>query len=63
MLTSSLVRAAPQYGGTGFQQPPPPPPSQSQGQVQCRTENQVVWDTKYVETETQVREGFKISAP
>merc|ERR1712183_375225 len=28
------------------------PQSQSQS-VQCRTENQVVWDTKYVETETQ----------
>ena len=49
-----LVLSAPQYGGNGFQ-PPPPPPGHSQTQsVQCRTENQVVWDTKYVETETQV---------
>ena len=50
-----LVLSAPQYGGNGFQPPPPPPPGHSQTQsVQCRTENQVVWDTKYVETETQV---------
>ena len=54
MVVSPLVLAAPQYGGNSFQGSNSAP-AQSQSQsVQCRTENQVVWDTKYIETETQV---------
>ena len=53
LLTSPLVLTAPQYGGNSFQSGSQSAPAQSQS-VQCRTENQVVWDTKYVETETQV---------
>jgi len=54
LLTSPLVLTAPQYGGNSFQSGSQSAPAHSQSQsVQCRTENQVVWDTKYVETETQ----------
>merc|ERR1719336_1009575 len=48
-LSPLTLLAAPQYGGGGGGQAAP---SQAQA-VKCRTENQVVWDTKYVETETQ----------
>ena len=52
VLLSPLVVGAPQYGGgtSGGHSAP----SQAQTSVQCRTESQVVWDTKYVQTETQV---------
>merc|ERR1711997_1003706 len=53
LVVSPLVLAAPQYGGSSNSfQGSNSAPAQSQS-VQCRTENQVVWDTKYVETETQ----------
>merc|ERR1719278_237700 len=53
VLVSPLVLAAPQYGGNSFQGSNSGPAHSQSQSVQCRTENQVVWDTKYVETETQ----------
>jgi len=50
VLLSPLVMGAPQYGGSSGGHSAP---SQAQTSVHCRTENQVVWDTKYIETETQ----------
>merc|ERR1711973_650446 len=53
---------APQYGQSSGSLPSLQPPAASASQsVSCRTENQVVWDTKYVETETQ--ECSTISVP
>merc|ERR1719402_204365 len=53
---------APQYGQSSGSIPSLQPPAASASQsVACRTENQVVWDTKYVETETQ--ECSTISVP
>merc|ERR1712215_562686 len=50
----SLYSCAPQYGGGGNSLPvKAPAPVQSSPQVSCRTEYTEVWDTKYVETETQ----------
>ena len=54
LLVSPLVLAAPQYGGNSFQGSNSAPAHSQSQSVQCRTENQVVWDTKYVQTETQV---------
>merc|ERR1712186_72165 len=45
--------SAPQYGGGSSQPVKAPAPVQSSPQVSCRTEYAVVWDTEYVETETQ----------
>merc|ERR1712123_92417 len=47
----SLSSCAPQYGGGNSQ--PARAPAQSSPQVSCRTEYAEVWDTEYVETETQ----------
>merc|ERR1719499_2305322 len=44
--------SAPQYGGGNSQPIKAPNPVQS-ASVQCRTEYAEVWDTQYVETETQ----------
>merc|ERR1711915_897685 len=53
---------APQYGQSSGSIPSLQPPAASASQsVACRTEQQVVWDTKYVETETQ--ECSTISVP
>merc|ERR1712107_331211 len=43
--------SAPQYGQTSVEQPPVRAPAQQSGG--CRTESEVVWDTQYIETESQ----------
>merc|ERR1719310_2670012 len=47
-----MTMSAPQYGGGNSQPIKAPAPVQS-ASVQCRTEYAEVWDTQYVETETQ----------
>merc|ERR1711902_301335 len=49
----SLCQSAPQYGGGSSQPARQPAPVQNSPQVACRTEYAEVWDTEYVETETQ----------
>merc|ERR1712168_102853 len=49
----SVIHCAPQYGGGVSQLVKAPAPVQSSPQVSCRTEYIEVWNTKYVETETQ----------
>merc|ERR1712110_557439 len=51
LLCLSLGSSMPQYGGGGSL-PSLQPPTHSSS-VQCRTEQQTIWDTEYVETETQ----------
>merc|ERR1712137_737958 len=51
LLCLSLGSSLPQYGGGGAL-PSLQPPTHSSS-VQCRTEQQTIWDTEYVETETQ----------
>merc|ERR1712137_1534232 len=51
LLCLSLGSSLPQYGGGGSL-PSLQPPTHSSS-VQCRTEQQTIWDTEYVETETQ----------
>merc|ERR1712013_616188 len=48
-----VTESAPQYGGGVSQPVKAPAPAQSSPQVSCRTEYAEVWDTEYVETETQ----------
>merc|ERR1712013_897346 len=48
-----VAQGAPQYGGGVSQPARQPAPAQSSPQVSCRTEYAEVWDTEYVETETQ----------
>merc|ERR1712013_734466 len=48
-----VAQGAPQYGGGVSQPARQPAPAQSSPQVSCRTEHAEVWDTEYVETETQ----------
>merc|ERR1712013_623302 len=48
-----VAQGAPQYGGGASQPARRPAPAQSSPQVSCRTEYAEVWDTEYVETETQ----------
>merc|ERR1711942_241830 len=48
-----VAQSAPQYGGGASQPARQPAPAQSSPQVSCRTEYAEVWDTEYVETETQ----------
>merc|ERR1711942_19949 len=48
-----VAQSAPQYGGGVSQPARQPAPAQSSPQSSCRTEYAVVWDTEYVETETQ----------
>merc|ERR1712012_1534881 len=50
-LLLSPVFSAPQYGQTSVEQPPARAPAQQSGG--CRTESEVVWDTQYIETESQ----------
>merc|ERR1719340_614690 len=49
----SVTQSAPQYGGGVSQPARQPAPVQSSPHVSCRTEYAEVWDTEYVETETQ----------
>merc|ERR1712228_637705 len=48
----TMTMSAPQYGGGNSQPIKAPAPAQS-ASVQCRTEYAEIWDTQYVETETQ----------
>merc|ERR1712119_116296 len=54
----SLSSSAPQYGGGSSQ--PVRAPAQSSPQVSCRTEYAEVWDTEYVETETQACQTVQV---
>merc|ERR1711902_31997 len=61
LCAASPLLSAPQYGQSGGSIPSLQAPASASQSVACRTEQQVVWDTKYVETETQ--ECSTISVP
>merc|ERR1711963_1098212 len=64
LCTVSPLMSAPQYGQSGGGHnsiPSLQPPASASQSVACRTEQQVIWDTKYIETETQ--ECAQISVP
>merc|ERR1711971_1464393 len=59
LLCLGLVTPLPQYGGGGSLQSLQPP-AHSSSSVQCRTEQQTIWDTQYVESETQECETIRV---
>ena len=62
MLAAPLLSApGPQYGGGSLPSLQSPAPTHTTSSVACRTEQQVIWDTEYVESETQ--ECDTISVP
>merc|ERR1712126_746896 len=64
LCTVSPLLSAPQYGQSGGGHnsiPSLQPPASASQSVACRTEQQVIWDTKYIEKETQ--ECVQISVP